>query len=230
MKRSTALTFFLLLSTTVCAPALGASFNCAKAATPLEKTICNSVRLDKADTKLGEVYGSLRKMLSAPEKERLKTEHVAWLKQRTMFCDARDVNCLLPVYEARVSVLSARLEDRAQRACYEAATNNMETKACASQGLDNADAELDRVYKEIMERIKDDPKAVETLKASQRKWLEFRIAEMAAIFPHHDEEPQAHYGSSFPMCWSLQLTRLTKDRVKQLRIWLDREEGDVCAP
>ncbi len=48
-------------------PSEAASFDCTKAKTTLEKTICNDSRLDDADNRLGKVYSQLKKSLSKPE-------------------------------------------------------------------------------------------------------------------------------------------------------------------
>ena len=86
-----------------------ASFDCAKAGTTLEKTICNNPQLNDADTQLGKVYSGLRKALSQADAKQLKKEQREWLKARTIACKADSVSCLLPVYAARVAVLQARL-------------------------------------------------------------------------------------------------------------------------
>lgn len=94
---------FLLLSSTA---ALGASFNCSKATTTLEKTICSDNSLDKADSRMGELYFSIREHLSSYEENRFIKEHKYWLKQRTVDCKTSDKACLLAIYQQRLENLS----------------------------------------------------------------------------------------------------------------------------
>jgi len=91
-------------------PAPAASFDCARASATLEKTICADKALNDADTKLGSVYRQLLKALPEGDAGRLRQDQRAWLKTRTSFCRDTDATCILPVYQARISVLEARLK------------------------------------------------------------------------------------------------------------------------
>jgi uncharacterized protein YecT (DUF1311 family) len=91
-----------------------------------------------------------------------------------------------------------------------------------------ADKELNQVYSKILKDYKDDPVFISKLKIAQNLWIKFRDAEMNALFPEIDK--QLNYGSVFPMCWSIHITTLTKERIKTLKIWQTGiEEGDVCS-
>ena len=97
---------------------------------------------------------------------------------------------------------------------------------CASH-LKAADDELNHVYQAILSKYKDDREFLEKLRNAQRAWLTFRDAELAAKFPLGDK--QYHYGSVYPMCANLFLAQRTRERVKQLREWLDgQKRGSVC--
>jgi len=93
------------------------------------------------------------------------------------------------------------------------------------------DAELNRVYREILKRYKQDRVFIGKFKAAQRAWIKFRDAQFEAMFPQIlDSREQYNYGSVFPMCPSLYKARLTHSRVEELRAWLEgTEEGDVCS-
>lgn len=96
---------------------------------------------------------------------------------------------------------------------------------CAGIGAKAADDELNRVYAQVLAANAADTAFVTRFKAAQRAWLAFRDAQIAARFP----DPR-NAGSVLPMCQSSEYELLTRDRVKQLRQWLDgTEEGDVCA-
>ena len=103
-----------------------------------------------------------------------------------------------------------------------------EMNITANQKYIKADKELNQVYSQILKDYKDDLVFISKLKIAQNLWIKFRDAEMNAIFPEIDK--QLNYGSVFPMCWSSHLTRLTKERIKTLKIWQTGiEEGEVCS-
>ena len=127
-----------------------------------------------------------------------------------------------------VFVISIVVSGAGQQDCMETATTQLEINQCASSHLKAADDELNRVYQAILSKYKDDREFLEKLRNAQRAWLTFRDAELAAKFSLGDK--QYHYGSVYPMCVNLFLTQRTRERVKQLREWLDgTEEGEVCA-
>ncbi len=86
-----------------------ASFDCHKASSNIEQSICNDAALNKADTKLGQVYKQLRKQSSSADKNSLKREQKIWIKQRDKDCLPYDISCLIPLYESRIGVLRLRL-------------------------------------------------------------------------------------------------------------------------
>ncbi len=112
--------------------------------------------------------------------------------------------------------------------CFDKAVTQADLNDCAGEQFAAADAELNRVYKAILEKYKQDPLFVEKLRAAQRAWLTYRDAEIEAKYPHNKEP--GHYGSSIRMCYPLYQAQLTQERTKKLREWLDgAEEGDVCS-
>jgi uncharacterized protein YecT (DUF1311 family) len=114
-----------------------------------------------------------------------------------------------------------------KNSCYDTAKTQFALNECAARELKAADDELNRVYKEILNRNARDSVFLDRLKAAQRAWLSFRDAELEAIFP--DSEKQIAYGSSYPMCYSIWETKFTIQRTQQLRRWLvGTEEGEVC--
>jgi uncharacterized protein YecT (DUF1311 family) len=115
-----------------------------------------------------------------------------------------------------------------QEGCVETANTQLEANQCAGRELKADDAELNRVYQAILTRYKDQRAFVESLRKAQRAWVRFRDAELAAKFPGDDK--QSRYGSVYPMCASRFLAERTRERIEQLREWLNgTEEGDVCA-
>ena len=107
--------------------------------------------------------------------------------------------------------------------CLAKAKTQLEITRCSSTDFANADGELNRVYKTLMQKMRKDPKAAETLRSSQRAWLHYRDAQLKALHPHPEQE-----GSSSPACYASQATQLTRDRIATLHQMLSPQEGDVC--
>jgi|GEM_PF-842154 len=80
------------------------SFNCAKATTKTENSICSNSELSHADRQISELYSQLRRSLSKSDAKWLQKEQRAWLKRRNTCYD--DVNCLLQAYEDRITELA----------------------------------------------------------------------------------------------------------------------------
>ena len=75
-----------------------ASFDCSKAGTAIEKTICNTPTLDKLDSDLGATYKeALRKDGS------IKQDQQAWIKERNK---CSNTNCLEEAYKTRIADLT----------------------------------------------------------------------------------------------------------------------------
>jgi uncharacterized protein YecT (DUF1311 family) len=101
------------------------------------------------------------------------------------------------------------------------AAMNME----AGSGYQKADKELNLVYQKILKEYAAQPTFIKKLKVAQRLWVQLRDAELAAKYPNGGS-----YGSVEPMCESLYLESLTRERTKFLRVWLTGiPEGDVCS-
>ncbi len=91
-----------------------------------------------------------------------------------------------------------------------------------------ADAQMARVYHQVLDKYAADKEFIARFRASQRAWLAFRDAEVAATYPANDK--LANYGSVYPLCVDQLKTTLTMHRIEQLNRWRDGTvEGDVCA-
>ncbi|HET9227515.1 MAG TPA: lysozyme inhibitor LprI family protein [Thermoanaerobaculia bacterium] len=124
----------------------------------------------------------------------------------------------------RLILLCLLLPLSAHADCFDTATTQLEMNSCAAEKYKKADAELNQVYKAVLEEYKDDALFIEKLRAAQRAWLAYRDAEVEAKFPRREGE-----GSAVQMCIPLLQAQLTEERIKALREWLDGgEEGDIC--
>jgi uncharacterized protein YecT (DUF1311 family) len=97
----------------------------------------------------------------------------------------------------------------------------------ADAAYSKADQELNRTYQQILKEYRTETAFLQSLKAAQKLWIQFRDAEMKARYPATNS--LVEYGSFFPVCYSNGLEELTKARTKQLRLWLTGiPEGDMC--
>ncbi len=93
--------------------AYSASFDCKKARTEIEKTICANESLGNLDIDLDKSYKFLWRNLSEPARKNLRLDQVAWLKAISLNCDVKiklkEPNnystCLQTLYNTRVSYL-----------------------------------------------------------------------------------------------------------------------------
>src|SRR5688572_19765999 len=83
--------------------AIGASFNCSKAGTSVEKTICASKTLSSLDEQLAKAYKSA--LLVSDRPNVVKSRQKKWLRNIRDKC--RDEICLQSAYEHRLAQLAA---------------------------------------------------------------------------------------------------------------------------
>lgn len=101
-----------------------------------------------------------------------------------------------------------------------------EMNKMAIGSFEETDKELNDVLKNILAVYQSDTVFVKNFKASQQIWITFRDAELKMKFP---ENPDSFYGSIHPVCVSKYLEKLTRERIKNLKVWLDGFiEGDAC--
>jgi uncharacterized protein len=117
--RMTIAAALLLVSATPVLPiaAQAASFDCAKAATPVEKAICSNPELSRRDEVLAKAYATALGGLSDEARAAVQTGQRAWLDFAGLACttDARPFSqllsddqqaCLAAVYSARIGTLA----------------------------------------------------------------------------------------------------------------------------
>jgi len=90
-----------------------ASFDCAKAGTWVEKSICADQELSGLDSEMGETYVSLRKNAKNIDKklyDSMRSEQVQWMARRNL---CSELDCLANFYRARI----LELEDASLGLC-----------------------------------------------------------------------------------------------------------------
>lgn len=121
MRRLALLALALLLPALPAAAQEGPSFDCAKAATKVEKQICEDWTLSAFDRWVAQLYKELRGALDAKGQEALKAEQRAWLKEERNACEKAKAtaeldaagalwSCLYRAYEGRAVVLAQSQE------------------------------------------------------------------------------------------------------------------------
>src|SRR5277367_2920950 len=94
--------------------------------------------------------------------------------------------------------------------CWKTAMAQSEMNRCADLDARQADADLNRVYQELLSKLKNDDNATKKLRAAQRAWLAFRDAHLQELYPAKDKQVQ--YGSIYPMCYAQVGAAMTKER------------------
>ena len=92
-----------------------ASFDCSKAKSPIEKSICADPKLSALDDKLADTYSNIKNNLSEVAKSKLRNHQTAWLKSLTEDCsdaiqtkdNKKIASCLINYYESRIQYLSS---------------------------------------------------------------------------------------------------------------------------
>jgi len=90
-------------------PLLAAGFDCKKARTTIEKTICSDSALGRADEQMNNAYKKLMKSLESVEAQNFQQEQREWLEFRNVNCLAEDVPCLLAINLERAAILNFRM-------------------------------------------------------------------------------------------------------------------------
>lgn len=98
----------------------------------------------------------------------------------------------------------------------------------ACRGYQQLDAEMNKVYKRILNEYRVKPVFIQKFKTAQRSWLRFRDSHLNSLYPEQNKTRE--YGTVYSMCQCAVLEELTKQRTEQLQKWIAGvEEGDVCA-
>jgi uncharacterized protein YecT (DUF1311 family) len=97
-----------------------------------------------------------------------------------------------------------------------------EMNRCADEDAPAANAELNRVYEELLAKNKGGPNATQRLRDAQRAWLASRDPHLRALYPAEDK--QREYGCIYPMGYSRVAAAMTRERTAQLRRVLPGED------
>ena len=103
--------------------------------------------------------------------------------------------------------------------------NQMQMNRCAYESFEKADKELNKVYKALVKKKKDNKVYVSNLKKSQRLWIKFRDAELETIYSCEDENKRLCWGSMYPLLYNSEKATLTRKRVEELKEQIKSHEA-----
>ncbi len=104
--------------------------------------------------------------------------------------------------------------------------NQSELNKEACDDYKKADAELNQAYQAILRDYGRDRAFIASLRKAQLAWVRYRDAHLESIYPGDASQ----YGSVMHMCRCNRLAEVTRERIKDLKQWIEGvEEGDVCA-
>lgn len=112
------------------------------------------------------------------------------------------------------------------RACNEQAKTQTAMNACASDEAARADAQLNDVYRILLQKTAD-VTAREKIRLAERAWIAYRDAYVDAMYPKEDK--QADYGSIYPMEVALLSAKLTRIQIAALQD-LSQQNGSAQQP
>ena len=95
----------------------------------------------------------------------------------------------------------------------------------ASNSYKKVDNELGVVYQQILKKYSKNIKFINSLRISERLWIQFRDAEVKMMYPSDD--PRMAYGSMYPLLYFGLLEELTKTRLKELKVWINPKQQDM---
>ena len=90
--------------------------------------------------------------------------------------------------------------------------------AQAGKKLEKTEAELNKVYKQVLQQRADDAEFTAVLKEGQRAWLKFVELHLRMLFfVKEGENPREVYSSVYPLEFAEAKTKLFATRIAQLR-------------
>jgi uncharacterized protein YecT (DUF1311 family) len=158
-----------------------AGFDCKKAKSALEKTICDDPDLNSLDSQLSEAFAGALDRVN--DKDAVRRTERAFLASR----EGKTLKALQDAYRARIADLSKTADE--PQACKGQGTTP-EIEACASEYSRRADARLTRYFEAARRRLKDEvadnskvsAEALSDLEASQAAFALYREAECKAVY------------------------------------------------
>ena len=116
------------------------------------------------------------------------------------------------------------------KSCEEQSLSQSGMDECYLKNLRDTESRMNNMLDQIIKKNFEEPLFIDKFKAAQKAWEIFRDAELLAIYPHaNDDDVYLYYGRVYIMCYYIERTELTLNRIKQLNQWVEGvHEEDVC--
>ncbi|WP_340645177.1 lysozyme inhibitor LprI family protein [Phenylobacterium sp.] len=108
MRQPIRLALLVLAGALISGSAQAASFNCERARTPDELTICASLKLNDQDVRMAQLYDIAQHLVAMGGRAAIQDDQQVWLRTRRA-CGA-DRTCLARAYTRRLAALNKVLE------------------------------------------------------------------------------------------------------------------------
>ena len=129
----------------------------------------------------------------------------------------------LSIVSVVLSHLSVGQDSDSYRACNQKAKTQSEMDGCANQEATRLDAELNRIYSNLLSKASAQPEAAAKIETAEKAWIAYRDAYMEAMYPAADK--RSEYGSIYPMDADLLRAKLTKQHIADL-IEMSQQYGE----
>ena len=136
-------------------PASAAGFDCAKASSAREKTICKDTELSNDDDIMGALYAGARARISESGAARLRDSQISWLRFLDKACSKGEASCLKPYYRDRLKFLAHAVTEKAGRTFL--ALDEWKFVAPEKQGEEEMPGANQMQYRESMSFAIDNP-------------------------------------------------------------------------
>lgn len=113
------------------------------------------------------------------------------------------------------TAMTAASNARADDACYKKAQSQFDLTQCSADDLKKSDDSLNKLYRDMQSRLKDDDDTKKLLIDAQKKWIAFRDAECTL------STVRSAGGSINPMNFNTCANGLTQSRIKDFQAYLN---------
>jgi len=93
----------------------------------------------------------------------------------------------------------------------------IEMNACAANELAEADRQLNASYQALLKKEAKNTAFIQKLRKAQRAWIDFRDAELEAMYACTEPNPAVCWGSMLPLRYTSYKAKLTRERNERLR-------------
>ena len=102
--------------------------------------------------------------------------------------------------------------------CMDKADTQLAMNMCADQEAKRVEAQLESVYRQVLDAARKESGAVPKIEASQKAWLAYRDSYLGAMYPADDK--LANYGSKWPADYSMLKAEFTRQQITRLQALL----------